>query len=218
MAMTNGKDLEVGTLHEHDQNSCDDLNFEHQIDKEYGDSMDHPVGNGVMNTNGFGGPERLYVKEAANGKVEVHHKHCQLRRKVSDMQFSIQMVPLHADRQVLSFCLLSGFIAVIMRMLVEQWLCSVWRIQTNWPSAGILISCKSSMRSLKEWDGKVNDPSVQQLEAWGENWWNCWPTKWCCLLGEGDAEMHHMRNSIPGISDTGYCVWRTGYIPTVCLA
>ncbi len=173
MATTNGKDLEVGTLHEHDQNSCDDPNFEHQIDKEYGDSMDHPVGNGVMNTNGFGGPERLDVKEAANGKIEVHHKHCQLQR-VSDMQFSTQMVPLHADRQVLSFCLLSGFSAVIMHMLVEQWLCSVRHIQTNWPSTGILISCKSSMRSLKEWDAKVNNPSVQQLEAWGENWWNCW--------------------------------------------
>lgn len=120
MATTNGKDLEVGTLHEHDLNSCDDPNFEHQIDKEYGDSMDHPVGNGVMNTNGFGGPERLDVKEAANRKIEVHHKHCQLQRKVSDMQFSTQMVPLHADRQVLSFCLLSGFSAVIMHMLVEQ--------------------------------------------------------------------------------------------------
>jgi hypothetical protein len=83
-------------------------------------------------------------------------------------------VPLHADRQVLSFCLLSGFSAVIMHMLVEQWLCSVRHIQTNWPSTGILISCKSSMRSLKEWDAKVNNPSVQQLEAWGENWWNCW--------------------------------------------
>jgi hypothetical protein len=107
---TNGKDIELGILHEEGQDSCDDgREYECRIDKEYGNGINHPASSCMvsnMTVQQVGDHERLDVGEATSGKVETSNKQHRLRRAVSDIRFKAHMAPVHPDRKV--FVLLSS--------------------------------------------------------------------------------------------------------------
>lgn len=64
---------------------------------------------------------------------------------------------------------------------------------------------------------------LELLVTWEEVLNCCWRIEvfvWLAgfsLLGVGDVEIHLLGNYRPGISGIGYCFWRPGYIPTLCV-